>query len=52
MAAMTVKDLARLGSLCILSEAPINITQRFGGHQPITYKWLLGDFWTLLAQCC
>ena len=28
------------------------ITQCFGGCRPITSKWLLGDFWTLLAQCC
>ena len=30
--------------------AMINITQGFGGCRPITYKWLLGDFWTLLSS--
>ena len=28
-----------------------NIISIFRGCQPIMYKWLLGDFWTLLAQC-
>ena len=35
-----------------MSEATINIIKHFGSCRPITYKWLLGNLWTLLAQCC
>ena len=34
--------------LCILGDDSLT-SSAFRGCQPITYKWLLGDFWTLLG---
>ena len=41
-----------VGMKYTIKKATIIITQRFGSCQPITNKWLPGDFWTPLAQCC
>ena len=41
----------RKGMLSVLNRFNISSVSEVN-YQPITNKWLLGHFWTLLAQCC